>query len=169
MGQYDNKRVFEKGLQVFISNTVEERVIAEIFRKTAVAVFDWVDGQRYYENNTYNLLDSIGVGTYKKGVMQHWHTPQARVSTGNRLVTYRGTVYAINGFQLLQEAVSAGDSSMIAEYTLVVYAAVPYAAWVDLSLGYGGDNKRGTGWWREGLIPFTKQTVQQLINEYKVI
>ena len=166
MGQYDNKRVFEKGLQMFISNTVDQKVIAEIFRKTAVAIFDWVDSQGYYENQTYNLLDSIGVGTYKKGVMQQWHTPQARVAKESRIITYKGTVTSVNGFQLLQEAISAGNSSMLADYTLVVYAAVPYAAWVDLSLGNGGNDKRGTGWWREGLIPFVKQTVQQLVTEY---
>ena len=166
MGQYDNKRVFEKRLQMFISNTVDQKVIAEIFRKTAVAIFDWVDSQGYYENQTYNLLDSIGVGTYKKGVMQQWHAPQARVATESRIITYKGTVTSVNGFQLLQEAISAGNSSMLADYTLVVYAAVPYAAWVDLSLGNGGNDKRGTGWWREGLIPFVKQTVQQLVTEY---
>lgn len=166
MGKYDNKRVFEKGLNMFISNVVEERVIAEIFRRTAVAVFDWVEGQRYYENDTYNLLDSIGVGTYKKGVLQKWHSPQARVAISDKKI--RRDVY-VNGFQLLQEAVSAGPDGPLSDYTLVVYAAVPYAAWVDLSLGDGGSNKRGTGWWREGLVPFVKQTVQQLANEYKVI
>jgi hypothetical protein len=82
------------------------------------------------------------------------------------LLPIKELLHQLMGFQLLQEAISAGDSSMLADYTLVVYAAVPYAAWVDLSLGNGGNDKRGTGWWREGLIPFVKQTVQQLVTEY---
>lgn len=166
MGGYDNTRVFEKGLKLYIQKVVE-REIDMIFNIVIDRVYNWIDGQGFWENQTYNMYDSIGFGKYKNGVLWNFYQDKNRIAQADRIIVYKESVMTIDGFQLLQEAINAGQESRWAEYMMVVYAAVPYAAWVDLSLGNGGDNKRGTGWWREGLVPYVKQVFNEVVSQYQ--
>lgn len=157
-----NRRLFIRGIKQFIDKQVEP-AIEDMFRYVSNMVDRWLETQTSYQNQTYNLTDSIGVGTYKHGTLVNWHQPRMALGQTRNLWVSRGTVIPINGFQLLQAAISEGEGSSFAEYTLVVYAAVPYAEWVELSLGAGGSNKRGKHWWSAGLIPYVQKEFADIV------
>lgn len=145
-------------------DSIEKAMIMPIFAATAQAIFDWIDNHKgYYQNQTYNLRDSTGVGVFKDGVLVEWISnpaPIAQIDTpylsgDSMLYTY------INGRDLLNEAIKSGQHSDFAKYTLVLYSAAPYGVEVD-----EGGGKRGTGWWSQGLIPLVEKTFISESNKY---
>lgn len=151
----------------YIVPKLNEKYVRTVFVNTAKEVFDWMSKQTYYTNRTYNLSDSVGVGIYKKGVLVKWVTNPSAKAQKPRMITYHGERIEINGRALLQSALnaSAGAAGVFADYTLIVFAKAPYGAWVDLSLGDGGSNKQGKGWWSDGLVPHVKETFQAEFNK----
>ena len=154
MNRYEshNLNIIHKGIAKFIP-VMEKNSIRYIFSETAHAVFEWIDSHSlYYHDQTFNLRDSIGVGVYKDGVLQEWiHQPAAKATTDRRF-SYKRYVAQINGRDLLETAISSGEDSDFAKYTMVLYAAAPYGIFVQ-----EGGGKRGTGWWSEGLVPCVKE------------
>jgi len=55
-----NRRLFEKGLTEHI-NKVVERDIDLVFNIVIDSVYNWLDNCHTWENDTYNLYDSIGL------------------------------------------------------------------------------------------------------------
>lgn len=157
-----NRRLFIRGVKQFIDKQVESS-IEDMFRYMSNMVDRWLETQNRYHNQTYNLTDSVGVGTYKHGVLVNWHQTRPAMGSTRNLWVSKGNIIPINGFELLQTAVSEGEGSSFAEYALVVYAAVPYAEWVELSLGTGGSDKRGKHWWSGGLIPFVQKEFASIV------
>ena len=140
----------------------EQGSIRTIATETSHAVFEWIDAHSlYYQDQTYNLRDSIGIGIYKQGILQHWiQHPQAK-ATEKRLFTYKGEKIYVDGRQLLQEAISLGEESDFADYAFVLYAAAPYGILVE-----EGGGKRGTGWWSEGLVPYVRERFITIASKY---
>lgn len=151
----------------YIVPVINEKYVKAVFVNTAQEVFDWMSKQSYFTNRTYNLMDSVGVGIYKQGVLVKWVTNPGKKASGPRQITYHGNRMSINGRSLLQEAInsSAAMAAAFADYTLIVFAKAPYGAWVDLSLGDGGSNKAGKGWWSEGLVPHVKDAFRREFNK----
>lgn len=151
----------------YIVPVINEKYVKTVFVNTAKAVFDWMSKQSYFTNRTYNLMDSVGVGIYKQGVLVKWVTNPGKKASAPRMITYHRERISVDGRALLQEAInaSAAMAAAFADYTLVVFAKAPYGAWVDLSLGDGGSNKRGKGWWSDGLVPHVKEAFQTEFNK----
>lgn len=159
-------KALSQQLKVIVQK-INEKYARQIFENTAKEVASWMDSQTYYTNRTYNLTDSVGVGVYKKGVLVSWAgNPAKRASVAN-IIRYRGNMIHVDGRSLLNEAIRKGSSTYgaFADYTLVVFAEAPYAYWVDQSLGSGGNNKKGKGWWSEGLVPHIKSTFVKEFNK----
>lgn len=148
----DNLNTIRNGIKKFMP-AMEMDSVRIIFTETSKAVFEWIDAHSlYYQDQTFNLRDSIGVGIYKQGVLQEWiHEPTQKATT-KRPFTYNGEKMMVDGRELLMEAISLGDESDFGDYTLVVYATAPYGILVE-----EGGGKRGTGWWSEGLIPYVTE------------
>lgn len=161
----------------YIVPVINEKYVKAVFVNTAQEVFDWMGKQSYFTNRTYNLMDSVGVGIYKQGVLVKWVTNPGKKASGPREITYHGNRMSIDGRSLLQEAInaSAAMAAVFADYTLVVFAKAPYGAWVDLGLGaYGGSDgrdgqsnpgKTGYGWWSDGLVPHVKDAFRREFNK----
>ncbi len=164
LSQYNtrNRRLFEKGLTMYI-DTVAENEIDLVFNRVIDRVYTWLDGyEREWKSRTFNLYDSIGFGKYKQGVLWRFYQDKSRLATEDKLLwVAKGTIETINGFDLLQAAIGSKEGADTAEYALVLFAAVPYAEWVELSLGKGGSNKRGKGWWSNGIVPYTRKVFQE--------
>lgn len=164
LSQYNtrNRRLFEKGLTMYI-DTVVENEIDLVFNRVIDRVYTWLDGyEREWESRTFNLYDSIGFGKYKQGVLWRFYQDKNKRATEDKnLWIAKNTVVAINGFDLLQAAIGSKEGADTAEYALVLFAAVPYAEWVELSLGDGGGSKRGKGWWSNGIVPYTRKVFQE--------
>lgn len=137
---------------------LNEKYVEQIFKNTADAVFKWIDSQNYFTNRTYNLRDSVGVGIYKGDTLVKWVGNPSTKAAGPRLITYHRQQEYVNGRIRLNRAIIAKQATVgrMNDYTLVVFAAAPYGAWVEMSLGDGGRNKQGKGWWSEGLVPAVK-------------
>lgn len=144
-----------------------DKLAIEILNRVANSVLDWVRDKNYtYENDTYNLTDSIGCAIYKNGhvIQALYNGTQA---SSPRVIRYKGGTYTINGRTLLTKALNDGEIASMGQYVLGVFVATPYGKWVDLSLGYGGDNKRGKGWFSGpgGLKEFAEQEFNRVKNE----
>lgn len=150
----------------YIVPTFNEKYVKAVFVNTAKEVFDWMSKQDYFTNRTYNLSDSVGIGIYKQGTLVSWITNPSKKASMPREITYRGQRISVDGRALLQDAINASASmaAAFADYTLIVFVKAPYGAWVDLSLGDGGSNKAGKGWWTDGLVPHVKDTFKKEFN-----
>ena len=144
-----------------------DKLAIEILNRVANSILDWVKDKSYtYENDTYNLTDSIGCAIYKDGrVIQTLYNPS--FAQGPSIMYYKKVRYSINGRSLLTKALNDGEIASMGQYVLGVFVATPYGKWVDLSLGYGGDNKRGKGWFSgpNGLKEFAEQEFNRIKNE----
>lgn len=130
-----------------------DAVAVEIFVKVAQSVFTWIDSQKYYENDTFNLRDSIGVGIYNSGTLVKWIDNPTPRATSSKTYTYHGVQYTMSGRDKLEKAINNAHRIGMGTYSMIVFCEAPYGYFVEKSLGYGGDNKQGKGWWSQGLIP----------------
>ena len=162
-----NRRLFEKGLTEYIDKVVEWDIDL-VFNIVIDSVYNWLDGyERTWESDTFNLYDSIGFGKYKRGVLWKFYQDKGRKATADKKVWLsKGNIVTVNGFELLQSAIGSKEGGDFAEYSLVLFAAVPYAEWVELSLGDGGPNKRGKGWWSDGIVPYTRKIFSDTVLKY---
>lgn len=160
-----NLAVIRKGINATLP-AIEQRRVISIFTNVSAAVFEWIDSHAgYYQDQTYNLRDSIGVGVYRKGVLVKWiQTPSPKAIRGKRFSPGADSpyYYTIHGRDLLINATQNATSHNLALYALVVFAAAPYGIMVE-----DGDGKRGTGWWSEGLVPYVRQRFIDEIAKYK--
>lgn len=148
-----NLKVIRKGFKTFVFHT-EEHLIKPIFVLTAASVFEWIDDHpAFYQDQTYNLRDSIGVGVYKDGVLLNWiQHPSPKAVKQGRYAAPNAQYYTyFKGRDLLRKAIAGGKESNLAKYTLVLYATAPYGLLVE-----DGNGRRGTGWWTQGLVPHVK-------------
>lgn len=139
-----------------------------ILTAVAESVLKWMSDKSYtYEDQTYNLSDSVGCAIYKKGVLIRMFIP-ARQASGPSRITYHKLTYYESGRQSLEAALNNRSVAMLGDYTLGVYAAMPYGLWVDQSLGDGGDNKRGKGWFSGpgGLKDFAFSEFNRIKDEF---
>ena len=146
-----NLDAIRKGIKKFIPQVIEPAIVS-VYAKTASAVFEWIDNHPlYYQDQTFNLRDSIGAAVYKNGVLKNWiQLPTAKATKAKKFAYPNSPYYTeIRGRDLLQRAISGGKWDEFADYALVVYAAAPYGIYVE-----DGNGKRGTGWWTEGLVPY---------------
>jgi hypothetical protein len=143
-------------------------VAVEIFTEVAKSVFAFIDSQQYYKNDTFNLRDSVGVGIYDGGTLVKWIDNPMPKATGSTTYTYHGVKYTISGRDKLERAINNAHRATIGQYSMIIFCAAPYGYFVEKSLGDGGDNKRGKGWWSEGLIPHAKATFVAQCNKHKI-
>ena len=166
-----NNRIIEQALRKKTASATvgTDKAAFEILERTASAIHDWVVANNYtYQDQTYNLSDSIGYAIYKNGVLVKMITPlPPRRATSERKNIFKGAVRYINGRQLLEEAISSAELANQGQYVLGVYVAAPYGISVDLSLGRGGNNKRGKGWFSgpNGLKTFAEQKFNEIKHE----
>lgn len=163
-----NLQVIQKQIRVAKDKgVVSDEIAITILNRVANSVLDWVRDKNYtYENQTYNLTDSIGCAIYKNGrvIQVLYNTPYA---SGPRRNTYKGVRSMINGRTLLFQSLNDVEIASKGQYVLGVFVAAPYGASVDLSLGRGGSNKRGKGWFSgpNGLKEFAEKEFIRIKNE----
>ena len=166
MNNYESKNlnIIRTGIKKIIP-MIENSNVRTIATEVSHAVFEWIDAHSlYYQDQTYNLRDSIGIGVYRQGQLQQWiQHPQAK-ATEKRSFTYKGEKIYVDGRQLLQEAISLGEESDFADYSFVLYASAPYGILVE-----EGGGKRGTGWWSEGLVPYVRERFITITSKYNAI
>lgn len=163
-----NLRVVEEKLRSKGVMSVTDNVAIELLSRLAGKVLDWLRDKTYtYRDQTYNLTDSVGCAIYKKGVLVKTFYNSKQASEPN-VITYKKSKIIVNGRELLIQALQSGDIASMGDYVLGVFAVAPYGLWVDQSLGDGGDNKRGKGWFSgpNGLKDFTLKEFNRIKNEY---
>lgn len=163
-----NLRVVEEKLRSKGVMSVTDNTAIEILSGLADSVLGWVKDKTYtYRDQTYNLTDSIGCAIYKRGVMVRTFY-NGKQATEPNVITYKRSKIVVNGRELLIQALQSGDIATMGDYVLGVFAVAPYGLWVDQSLGDGGDNKRGKGWFSgpNGLKDFTLKEFNRIRNEY---
>jgi len=146
-------------------------VAVEIFTEVAKSVFAWLNTQTKYKNHTKQLSSSIGVGVYENGVFVKWINNPEQIGTKNKTYIYHGVSYTVDGRKELEKAINAAAGTTIGGYSMIIFCAIPYGAWVELGLGTqrtDGTTKQGVGWWSEGLIPHAKATFAAQCNKYKI-
>ncbi|MBR4983180.1 MAG: hypothetical protein IKY94_11545 [Lachnospiraceae bacterium] len=148
------------------SGFISRDIALSILRETAQSLKEWVMNMEYtYQDQTYNLTDSTGFAIYENGVMIEFIAPP-ELSAMTRVITYRREKINIDGRSLLRDAINNMEIASLGQYVLGVYSAAPYGLWVDQSLGRGGDNKRGKGWFSTDLKEFALQEFERIKNEY---
>lgn len=162
-----NIKVLRKAIKGKGSDAIGRDTALEIFRRLAESVMNWVEMESYtYENITWNLTDSIGCAIYDHGtVIETFFPPQRSSSNGPRVISYHGQKITVYGRLLLREAVNNPEIASLGPFSFGVFAAAPYGLWVDRSLGYGGNNKRGKGWFSDKLTSFVEDEFSRLKNE----
>lgn len=158
-----NLSTFRNGITKKIPR-IEERLVVSLFTKVADSVYTWIDNHTAtYEDDTYNLRDSIGVGVYKKGILVKWVQMPEKKATQPRNFAYKDSPYytKINGRELLMSALSKNLYAGMSDYELIVYCTAPYGLLVEM-----GDGKRGTGWWSELFIPYV---IERFNYEFEIL
>lgn len=143
-----------------------DSVAMQIMERTADEILRWVEGKQYtYEDQTYNLTDSIGCAIYKHGVLVKIVVPQTH-AVEPREYTYHKLKHDEYGRGHLRAVLNDFEIASMGDYVLGIFAAAPYGLWVDLSLGYGGPDKRGKGWFSEDLKTFAEEQFNRVKNEF---
>lgn len=166
--QRHNADIMRKMMVSGRGSGVSDSMATAILDRVAESVLNWMSEKRYtYQDQTYNLSDSVGCALYKKGVLMKMYIPRKQAS-GSNTYRYHGLNIRQSGRQSLEAALNNRSIAMSGDYTLGVFAAMPYGLWVDQSLGNGGDNKRGKGWFSgpDGLRQFAEKELNRIKNEY---
>lgn len=164
-----NLMVVENALMGRGVGTASEAAAMTILTCLAESVMRWMEDKTYtYEDQTYNLSDSVGCAIYKAGVLIKPYIPRQQASEYKRLTYHGQRMYLDYGHRLLESALNNSTVAMLGDYTLGVYAVMPYGLWVDRSLGDGGNNKRGKGWFSgpDGLKNFALNEFKRLKDEF---
>lgn len=159
-----NIAVLRKGIKETIS-LLEADTVISIAKVVSDAVYGWIDSHTaYYEDDTYNLRDSIGIGIYKQGVLMKWvHMPSPKATKGRKFYEGNGSYIMVHGRDLLNEAIQNSSYANYAMFSFVLYSAAPYGIIVE-----DGDDKRGTGWWSEGLVPYVKSKFIEAVSKHQL-
>lgn len=159
-----NIAVFRKGIKAIIP-VLESGSVITIAKIVSDAVYGWIDSHTaYYEDDTYNLRDSIGIGIYKQGVLVKWvQMPSPKATEGRRFSMGGKNYTVVHGRELLNEAIQGSDYANFAMFSFVLYATAPYGIIVE-----DGDGKRGTGWWSEGLVPYVKSKFIEAVSKHQL-
>lgn len=146
--------------------SVADSVAMRILENTANEILKWVENKQYtYEDQTYNLTDSIGCAIYKGGILVKTIVPASR-AVEPREYSYHGLRHDEYGRGHLRAALNDMEIASMGDYVLGIFAAAPYGLWVDQSLGRGGPEKRGKGWFSEGLRTFAEEQFNRFKNEF---
>jgi hypothetical protein len=143
-------------------------VAVEIFTEVAKSVFAFIDATGYYNDETFNLRDSVGVGIYDGGTLVKWIDNPTPKASGTTTYTYHGVKHTISGRDKLEKAINNAHRTTMGQYSMIIFCAAPYGYFVEKSLGDGGDNKRGKGWWSEGLIPEVRKSFTNECARHKI-
>ena len=156
-----NRAVLQKVLQKQGGSIVESECLA-ILQELGDFVLNWIKDKTYtYEDQTYNLTDSTGCAIYKSGKLTSFKYYADKQASGPRKVYYHREQIIVNGRSLLKAALQGQPLANIGSYSLVVLSAAPYGLWVNESLGDGGPNKRGKGWF-DDLKKATEQEFEKI-------
>ena len=140
-----------------------DAVAVEIFVKVAQSVFAFIDAKGYYDNDTNNLRNSIGIGIYASGVLVKWIDNPTPLPEAPKTYIYHGVKYPVSGKDKLEKAINNAHRVNMGAYSMIIFCAIPYGYFLDRGLGYGGgSSKTGYGWWSHGLIPEVRKA---FINE----
>lgn len=151
----------------FSNSSFSDKQALDILTRLADEVNGWMMRHEYeWENRTYNLADSTGCAIYKDGVLVAFSHPSSKASAP-RIIQYKGQQITVNGRVLLEQAINNSKIASLGKYTLGVYSAAPYGLWVDQSLGAGGNNKIGKGWFSgsNGLKQFALDKFNEICSE----
>lgn len=135
--------------------------VEEIIKSCIAEMYSWLDtNEKEWMNDTYNLLDSTGIGVYKDGVLIELVPLAAARASSPRIITYQGVKKSVNGRNLLIEAINKA-SDIDGHYTLAIFSTADYARAVEDG-GSSGIN-RGKDWFKK-LSEHIKNHVSKLIG-----
>lgn len=162
-----NRSVLQKVLQKQ-GGSIAEGICLTMLQELGNFVLNWIKDKTYtYEDQTYNLTDSTGCAIYKGGVLTSFEYYAEKQASDSRIIrTRKGKdepweATEIKGRELLQAALQGQPLANMGSYSLVVLSAAPYGLWVNESLGDGGPNKRGKGWF-DDLKKATEQEFEKI-------
>lgn len=141
-----NLSVVKKAFKQDTSSVMEKECLM-ILQELGDFVLNWLKGKTYtYMDDTYNLTDSTGCAIYRQGKLTSFKYYPEKQASGPRKIRYKKSQIIVNGRQLLNAALKSRPLQQMGTYTLAVLSMAPYGLWVNESLGDGGTNKRGKGW-----------------------
>ena len=149
MAKYDNMKVFERGLNVFIEQKVKPMLTA-ILAEVAQDVVDYIDQISSRTNAeglpilTGALHDASGVGVYRDGILAAYRPRQI-------YNTQEASGQMFSPEDMFDYALSWGAQKFPTGIWLVVFSAMPYAAQIDEE---GSPAGRGEGFFYEMIVPF---------------
>lgn len=156
-----NRSVLQKVLQKQGDSIVESECLA-ILQELGNFILNWIKDKTYtYKDRTYNLTDSTGCAIYKSGELTSFKFYADKQASGPRTVYYKKDKITVNGRELLEAALQEKPLEKMGSYTLAVLSAAPYGLWVNESLGDGGPDKIGKGWF-DDLKKATEQEFERI-------
>lgn len=121
--------------------------IEKVIKLCIQEMYSWLDSNyKEWENDTYNLLDSTGVGVYKDGVLIELVPLAAQRATKPRTITYHRQKKSVDGRALLIEAIN-NKNVKGSHYTFVLFSTADYAKAVEQGGDSGGN--RGKDWFKK--------------------
>ena len=145
---------------------ISDATCLKILESTADDIIEWVQNKQYtYRDQTYNLTDSIGCAIYRHGVLLKVIAPRTQAVEPSEY-TYHKLRHDEYGRGHLRAVLNNVTIASMGDYVLGIFAAAPYGLWVDESLGNGGPNKRGKGWFSEDLTSFAVEQFNKYKNEF---
>lgn len=167
-----NKEIFDKKIKKFLDNVLE-RNLMQLLEFIGKYVKDWVKSESaaYWENDTYNLRDSIGAGLYKNGRLVKFIGNPAKASSPAKY-TYHGVQYTMSGRRKLMTALGNNHLANSGKYVLAIFCEAPYGFFLEHGLGpeplsSGDDSKKGFGWWSNGLVPYVQERFEVQLAIFK--
>ena len=156
MGKYDNMKVFERGLNVFVEQKVKPH-ITSILAEVAQDVVDYIDQISSRTNAdglpilTGALHDASGVGVYRDGILAAYRPRQI-------YNTQEASGQMFSPEDMLDYALSWGAQKFPTGIWLVVFSAMPYAAQIDEE---GSPIGRGQGFFYDMIVPFAIKALRR--------
>lgn len=162
-----NRSVIREALQSR-GGSVADKECLSMLQELGEFVLKWIKDKTYtYEDQTYNLTDSTGCAIYKQGRLTSFKYYADKQASGPRKIYYHRQPLMVRGRQLLNTALRGQPLENMGTYTLVVLSEAPYGVWVNESLGDGGPNKRGKGWF-DDLKKDTEAEFERIRMAHKV-
>ena len=135
------------------------------------SIASWIDaGNLSWDNDTYNLRDSIACGVYQDGMLVKLFTMEPAKGTP-KTYTYHKMRMSADGTRLvksvfLQRPYTEPGTHIVFRCPLNYGFFLEYGLGPD-KMGSGNPAKKGYGWWSNELVPQIEKEFRRIANELK--
>lgn len=152
------------------TNIPEEKAI-DVASRLWASISSWIDaGNLSWDNDTYNLRDSIGCGVYQDGMLVRLFTMEPAKGTPKTYIYHKMRMSA-DGARLVKSVFLQRPYTEPGTY-IVFRCPLNYGFFLEYGLGpykigSGNPTKKGYGWWSNELVPQIKKEFRRIANELK--